>query len=190
MQPSAPEVKLTYKAAGRETLAAIDQELGATSLSTTEAPMIEISETPAGRETMAAIAEELAESMGRPRQNTLPYADKIANAPGARLPSRAPKLPSKPAPKATSEAPAVSVAEPPTLKKNASPEALEIFELLTFIVRGNTGGELTSDAARRQFIEAHLRHRLPGNSLDSVERIEVTPWTTKGTMVIRIWCRA
>ena len=82
--PSAPEVKVGYKTAGRDTMAAIEEELAAPSLSTADAPMIEISETPAGRETMAAIAEELANEM-RPRQNTMPYGDRISNAPGARM---------------------------------------------------------------------------------------------------------
>lgn len=186
--PSSPEVKLTYAAAGRETMAAIEEELAAPSLSTAEAPVIEITETPAGRETMAAIEEELADAM-RPRQNTLPYGDRISNAPGARSPSRAPA-----ARKVADDGPEITVdAEPPVKVAPAAkpaPDALEIFELLTFIVRGNPVGDLSTDALRRRFVKAHLLHRVPGKSLDSVERIEVTPWTAKGTMVLRVWCRA
>jgi len=200
--PSAPEVKVGYKTAGRETMAAIEQELAAPSLSTADAPMIEISETPAGRETMAAIAEELANEM-RPRQNTMPYGDRISNAPGARLPSRAPTPPPTaraiaPAPKKRSdvkhdEAPEVTVsaeadAPPPTPRLAA--DGVEIFELLTFIVRGNKVGDLSTDALRRRFVEENLLHRIPGGDTSSVERIEVTPWTAKGTMVVRVWCRA
>lgn len=187
--PSSPEVKLTYAAAGRDTMAAIEEELTAPSLSTAEAPVIEITETPAGRDTMAAIEEELADAM-RPRQNTLPYGDRISNAPGARSPSRAP-VPRK---MAADDGPEITVdAEPPAKLAPASkpaPEALEIFELLTFIVRGNQVGDLSTDALRRRFVKAHLLHRVPGKSLDGVERIEVTPWTAKGTMVLRVWCRA
>jgi hypothetical protein len=187
--PSAPEVKVGYKSAGRETMAAIEEELAAPSLSTAEAPLIEISEAPAGRETMAAIAEELASEM-RPRQNTLPYGDRISNAPGARLPSRAP-TPKEEA--ARDSAPEVTVTAeteiaPPTPR--LGPEGVEIFELLTFIVRGNKIGDLSTDALRRRFVEQSLLHRIPGNSLEAVERIEVTPWTAKGTMVVRVWCRA
>jgi hypothetical protein len=189
LAPSAPEVKLGYAAAGRETLAAIDEELAAPSLSTAEAPVIEITETPAGRETMAAIEAELADVM-RPRQNTLPYADRISNAPGARSPSRAPA----PRKAAVDDGPEITVdAEPQALaapQAKVAPEALEIFELLTFIVRGNQIGDLSTDALRRRFVSAHLLHRVPGKSLDGVERIEVTPWTAKGTMVLRVWCRA
>ena len=186
--PSAPEVKIGYKTAGRDTMAAIEEELSAPSLSTTEAPLIEISEAPAGRETMQAIAEELANEM-RPRQNTLPYGDKISNAPGARSPSR---LPAVVAPR-PEDGPEITLgAETPTAAATPrlAPDGLEIFELLTFIIRGNKVGDLSSDALRRRFVEEHLLHRVPSQSIDAVERIEVTPWTAKGTMVVRIWCRA
>jgi len=195
--PSAPEVKLSYKAAGRETLAAIQEELAAPRVSAAEAPVIEISEAPAGRETMQAIAEELAEAM-RPRQNTLPYADRISNAPGARAPSRVPtppgmravKRPSKTPASARDDGPEVTVsAEPAPPTPRLAPEALEIFELLTFIVRGSGVGDLSTDTLRRRFVEAHLLHRVPSGSIADVERIEVTPWTAKGTMVVRVWCR-
>ncbi len=203
LAPSAPEVKLSYKAAGRETMAAIEEELAAKGASTAEAPMIEISETPAGRETMAAIAEELADAM-RPRLNTLPYGDKISNAPGAKSPSRMPApvaLPAAPSP-APAPAPATeskaddgpevtisASADAAPLTPRLKPEALEIFELLTFIIRGSLVGDLSTDALRRRFVEEHLLHRVPSGSIADVERIEVTPWTAKGTMVMRVWCR-
>ena len=178
-------------------MAAIEEELATASPSFAEAPMIEISEAPAGRETMAAIAEELAESM-RPRQNTLPYADKISNAPGARSPSRMPKsvpeLASPAPPSATNgsdEGPEITVsAEPAPPTPRIASNELEIFELLTFIIRGNKVGDLSTDAVRRRFVEEHLLHRVPSGSIDAVERIEVTPWTAKGTMVVRVWCKA
>jgi hypothetical protein len=175
-------------------MAAIDEELSASRVSTAEAPVIEISETPVGRETMAAITEELAESM-RPRQNTLPYADKISNAPGARSPSRAPTPPPTAQAKATkatkvNEGPEVTTkAAPAALAPRLAPDVLEIFELLTFIVRGSGVGDLSTDALRRRFVTEHLLHRVPSGSIDDVERIEVTPWTAKGTMVVRVWCR-
>ena len=192
--PSAPEVKLTYATAGRDTMAAIEQELAAPRVSVGEAPVIEISEAPAGRATMAAIAEELAQSM-RPRQNTLPYADKISNAPGARSPSRAPAPPVlSPAPtpaRKTDLTPEITIgAEAAPLTPRLAPDVLEIFELLTFIIRGSGVGDLSTDALRRRFVEAHLLHRVPSGSIADVERIEVTPWTAKGTMVVRVWCRS
>jgi hypothetical protein len=200
LAPSAPEVKLSYKPAGRETLAAIDQELAAALPEPAEAPVIEISETPIGRETLAAIAEELS-APPRARQDTLPYADQIKNAPGARSPSRAPAPPT-PVPQtpiaAPASAPASLALEAPdevTIRLPAPPvdaqsTTIEIFELLTFIVRGTNVGDLSTDAARRKFVQGHLLRRVPTGSMDAVERVEVTPWTAKGTMVVRIWCRA
>lgn len=201
--PSTPELKLSYQPAGRDTLAAIDEELAHSVPSPAEAPLIEISETPVGRDTLAAIAEELA-GAGRARQDTLPYADKIKNAPGARSPSRAPTPPDPAAPPEPAarklEAVPALVAEPPdevTVKvqrppiaPTPTPEGIEIFELLTFIVRGTGVGDLSTDALRRKFVQDHLLRRVPSGSLEGVERIEVTPWTAKGTMVMRIWCRA
>jgi hypothetical protein len=182
-------VKVGYKPAGRDTLAAIEEEMSAPSLSTAEAPVIEVSEAPAGRETMAAIAEELANEM-RPRQNTLPYGDKISNAPGAKSPSRMPTAPIV-APRA-SEGPELIVDGQPHAvpTPRIAQDGVEIFELLTFIIRGNKIGDLSTDALRRRFVQDHLLHRVPSGSIDAVERIEVTPWTAKGTMVVRVWCKA
>jgi len=198
--PSAPEVKLSYQAAGRETLAAIDEELAQVPTSPAEAPVIEISETPIGRETLAAISDELSPPP-RARQDTLPYADKIKNAPGARSPSRVPAPPAPPAivaaAKAPESAPPSDVPDEVTVKlqrpvlvPRSAAEAIEIFELLTFIVRGSEVGDLSTDAARRKFVEQHLLRRVPSGSMDAVARIEVTPWTAKGTMVLRMWCRS
>lgn len=203
--PSTPELKLSYQPAGRDTLAAIDEELASAPPSPAEAPLIEISEAPVGRDTMAAIAEELV-GVGRARQDTLPYPDKIKNAPGARSPSRIPAPPRPerepepaPVPASKQEAAPALVAEPPdevtvkvqrsSLEPRPAPEGIEIFELLTFIVRGTGVGDLSTDALRRKFVQDHLLRRVPSGSIDGVERIEVTPWTAKGTMVMRIWCR-
>ncbi|HEY6077391.1 MAG TPA: hypothetical protein VIW29_01225, partial [Polyangiaceae bacterium] len=181
-------VKIGYAAAGRDTMAAIEEELAAPTLGAAEAPLIEISETPAGRETMAAIEQELSEA-ARPRLHTMPYGDRISNAPGARAPSRAPAPPRDSAPEISVQAEADPAVEAPRGALDAV-DALEIFELLTFIVRGNKVGDLSTDALRRRFVAEHLLHRVPNHTLDAVERIEVTPWTAKGTMVVRVWCKA
>jgi hypothetical protein len=194
-EPSSPEVKLSYRAAGHETLASIDAELAKSRPGSAEAPQLEISEAPAGRETLAAIEEELSGAT-RPRQDTLPYADKIKNAPGARSPSRAPSAPQRKtppplAPAIPDEPDEVTVKRTlPLPKPSAAPDALEIFELLTFIIRGSNVGDLSTDALRRRFVQEHLLRRVPTGSIDAVERVEVTPWTAKGTMVMRLWCRA
>lgn len=192
--PPEPELKIDYQPAGRDTLAAIEEELHGSGARPERAPLIEISEAPAGRETMEAIAEELSVGM-RPRQNTLPYGDRIRNAPGARSPSRAPAPRGAAVPPAATnmadDGPEVTVSsEAPLASPQATPAALEIFELLTFIVRGGKVSDLSTDALRRRFVEENLLARVPSGSMSNVERIEVTPWTAKGTMVLRIWCRA
>jgi hypothetical protein len=66
---------------------------------------------------------------------------------------------------------------------------LEIMEMVTFVVRGREVLRLSSEAARREFVAERLMHRLPVKSLDQVDRIDVTPWTVRGTVVLRVWCR-
>jgi hypothetical protein len=189
LAPSAPDVKVSYSTAGRDTLAALEEELAAQRKSGgADAPVIEIAEAPAGRETLAAIAEELSAAQ-RPRQNTLPYGDRISNAPGAPAPNR-PPIPRVLSKANVDDGPEITVDDRPApLTPRQAPAQLEIFELLTFIVRGSGAGDLSSDALRRRFVEEHLLHRVPSGSLEGVERIEVTPWTTKGTLVMRVWCR-
>jgi hypothetical protein len=66
---------------------------------------------------------------------------------------------------------------------------LEIMEMATFVVRGREVLRLSSDAARREFVAERLMHRLPVKSMEEVDRIDVTPWTVRGTVVLRVWCK-
>lgn len=110
----------------------------------------------------------------RSRQSTLGYGDRISNAPGAKTPShpatpsRAPAAPTGPSP----------LAPTPT-----------IFEMLTFVVQDADVANLASDAQRRRFVEAHLLQRLPAKDMAQVERVDVTPWTVRDTVVVRVWCK-
>jgi len=95
---SGPEIRLGTARLGRDTLAAIAEELSAAGRELTprervralaraaSSPEIAVRETLAGRETLGAIAQELRE-VTRPAMNTKPYGDRISNAPGARTPS-------------------------------------------------------------------------------------------------------
>jgi hypothetical protein len=132
----------------------------------TSSPEITVREAIAGRETLAAILEEAQPDMRAP-QTTLPYGDRVSNAPGAKTPSTAPLA--KPA-----DAPAAGV---------------EIFEMMTYVVRGVEAARLSSDALRRQFVAENLLSRLPIRSVDEIDRVDVTPWTVQGTLVVRVWCR-
>ncbi len=126
----APKLELTEASLGRETMAAIQDELEPHRA----APEISVGEEPAGHETMVAIEQEL----GKP---TFFDADQY-----------------------------------------------EIHEMATFVVRGDAGA-LSSPEARRELVERRLLKRLPVRSMNEVEHIDVAPWTTRGTMIVRVWCR-
>lgn len=216
---SGPDIKLGYGRLGRDTLAAIAEELQAETMSPPErvralaraasAPDIRVRETLAGRETLGAIAEEL--RPGRGPLSTLRYGDRISNAPGSRTPT-APAFDTSPEISVSSSAvgretlaainadlagqandePATGVRARRTTANEApsssvQPLAIEVFEMMTFVARGEVS-ELGSTTARRAFVEERLLHRLPVSSIDEVDRIDVTPWTVKGTVIVRVWC--
>ncbi len=142
-----------------------------------DGPEISVVEGPAGRETLAVIAEE-ARPLRAP-QDTLNYGDRISNAPGAKTPSRAPAAHPSPDVSAPASTPSSSAGEMP----------FAIFEMLTFVVQGPEIAQLSSDAVRRRFVEEHLLHRLPAKNMAQVDRVDVTPWTVRGTVVVRVWCK-
>ncbi len=145
-----------------------------------DAPEVSIVEGPAGRETLAAI--EVALRPPRARMATLGYGDRISNAPGAKTPSRAPA----PSP-ATLPQPATSPQPPTPVAAVSAPPT--IFEMLTFVVQGAEAASLAADSQRRRFVEAHLLQRIPNQDMAHVDRVDVTPWTVKDTLVVRVWCR-
>jgi len=166
-------VQVTYTSAGHETLAAISEELLGTSSASVardESPELSFVEGPVGRDTLALITD-LARPI-RSEQSTLDYGDRISNAPGAKTPSR---VPAPPRPQSA------------TLAEREAP--LVIFEMLTFVVQGPAIASLSSEAVRRRFVEEHLLARLPSKDMAQVERIDVTPWTVQGTVVVRVWCK-
>jgi len=134
----------------------------------TSSPEITIREGVAGRETLAAILEE-ARPDGRAPQTTLPYGDRVSNAPGAKTPSTAPR--------------------PRAAATKAATTGVEIFEMMTYVVRGVEAALLSSEALRRHFVEEHLLSRLPSQSMNDIDRVDVTPWTVQGALVVRVWCR-
>jgi hypothetical protein len=169
-EASQPELQVSYSPAGHETMAAITQELLAPAAhqprpapNEDEGPEVSVVEGPVGRETLALI-EEMVRPV-RSEQTTLNYGDRISNAPGAKTPSRAPAL-----------------AAPPSAP-------LAIFEMLTFVVQGAEIASLSSEAVRRKFVEEQLLERVPARDMTRVERVDVTPWTVQGTVVVRVWCK-
>jgi len=135
-----------------------------------DGPEVSVVEGPAGRETLALI--ENATRPPRSRQATLDYGDRISNAPGAKVPS---KIPSRAPVASKSARPLIAV---PT-----------IFEMLTFVVQSADVASLSSESQRRRFVETYLLQRLPAKDMAQVERVDVTPWTVKDTVVVRVWCK-
>jgi len=178
-----------------------------------DGPEVSVVEGPAGRETLALIEGAGGARPARARLATLGYGDRISNAPGAQTPNAAPtaktpsgapkakpasaapkaKPPSRaPAAKMPSGAPAAKTpSRAPAAANVPSPVGVTptIFEMLTFVVQGADVASLASDGQRRRFIEAHLLHRLPGQNMAQVDRVDVTPWTVKDTVVVRVWCK-
>lgn len=209
-ETSQAEIRVAYSPAGRETLDAITSEVFGKNEERESAPDIQVREEVAGRETLAAIAEELRPGP-REELDTLPYGDRISNAPGAKTPSKfrlgrpraetAPEISVGQAPvgretMAAIEAELRGEATPAAVPADAAPApvsqpgaALEIFEMVTFVVRGSDAARLSTDALRRRFAEEHLMHRLPVSSAEEIDRVDVTPWTVRDTFVIRVWCK-
>ena len=175
-ETSLPDVQVSYSPAGHETLAAIAEELlAAPSETHDDAPEVSFAQGPIGRETLALIVGE-ARPLRAP-QTTLNYGDRISNAPSAKTPSRAP------APLTESSS------RTPSPESSPGEASFAIFEMLTFVVQGPEIAQLSSDAVRRRFVEEHLLHRLPAKNMAQVDRVDVTPWTVRGTVVVRVWCK-
>lgn len=128
------------------------------------APEISIGESAVGRETLAVITAELLPSP--PEPEVAPHAE----------PSPVP-------------APASARAEPAATGESIGEAPFAIFEMLTFVVQGPETASLSSEALRRRFVEEHLLQRLPAKDMAQVERVDVTPWTVRGTVVVRVWCK-
>lgn len=218
---SAPEVEAAPAPVGRDTLAAIAEELaGIAQASSTPAPRREapsrprfstlgyeerpverlqvlapsprrgsapdlaFGSAPAGRETLAAIAEELAGGEA-PAVVRRDFDD------GPEITTHV-----RPAGRETLaaiESELASALEPSPRAPQSSPRLREgedeIFEMVTFVVRTSDTARLSTASARREFVAERLMHRLPVTSQDDIDRVDVTPWTVKGTVIVRVWCK-
>jgi hypothetical protein len=164
---SQPEIKITYQPAGRETLEAITDELIPLPVARereSSSPEITVREGVIERDTLAAIMEEAGAGLAPEPTPVAP--------PDANLAPISAVLP---------------VLASPGAIAGATP--LEIFEMVTYVVRGTDVAGLASESLRRRFVEEHLLARLPVKSAAEIERVDVTPWTVQGTFVVRVWCR-
>jgi hypothetical protein len=132
--------------------------------SQSSAPEISIGESAVGRETLAVITAELLPS------------SRLASTPGVTV---------EPSPSSGVSA----RVQTPTIDGSVHEAPFSIFEMLTFVVQGPETASLSSEALRRRFVEEQLLQRLPVQSMAQVDRVDVTPWTVRGTVVVRVWCK-
>jgi hypothetical protein len=170
---SMPEIKVGYAPAGRATLEAIAAELAPAAqrvfVQQNSSPEISVRESFAERDTLAAILEE-------------------ANSPSpAEAPAPSDRTPASSAEDADSLA--ITTVRKAPVASGTQQAAVEIFEMLTFVLRGAEAAHLSSEALRRRFVEERLLKRLPVASMAEVDRVDVAPWTVQGTLVLRVWCR-
>ncbi len=174
---SQPEITLKRGPIGRETLAAIAEELAndaptvvrprIDTISYEERPrprssrppegsapeIITIGEAPIGRATQAAIEADL-------------MIETLASTAPKQQPSRA--------------------AGP---SSRAAPAPAEIFEVSTFVVQGEEIFTKVSQQARRDFVARRLLHRLPALSMDEVVRIDASRASLPNTVILRVWTK-
>lgn len=208
---SSPEIQVGFAPAGRETLAAITSDVAPGG----DTPELEFHLVPAGRETLAAITAELVPPSARisraddasepntgvrPRLRTHGYSEPPAEpvpVPRMTMPGVAPP-PNAPRPqkaervsKDTIDALASAMLDPvpPPSSARQRALALDVFELVTFVVKGDDLGQLSTEATRRDFVAERLMHRLPIAAVDQIDRVDVTPWTVRGTLILRVWCK-
>ncbi|MEZ4223917.1 MAG: hypothetical protein R3B13_23405 [Polyangiaceae bacterium] len=227
---SGPEIRVEYGPAGRETLAAIAEDVAQAMFPSepvtkvtraavppqTSSPDLSFELAPAGRETLSAIVGEArahAPTDVRAPMTTLDYDDPAADGPEIIVKGDGPVAsPPRPASRPrvstrgyadgakgaevnavrvgrdTLEALARAVSHEPAPASGVH-EALEVFEMVTFVVRGDDLASLSSENLRRRFVEERLLSRLPVKDMSAVDRVDVTPWTVKNTVVLRVWCR-
>jgi hypothetical protein len=179
-----PDIETGEGRAGRETLAAIASEM---LHDIKEDAPTQTTRTREGRHTVS-YEDRTAPTAPRARATTMDYAERPATTRRsrgvglgalddqlARWAQAGREAPRKEAPGDTPDTAPV-------------PEDFEIHEMVTFVVRGDVA-RLSSDTARRDFVRDRLMHRLPVDTLDAVDRIDVTPWTVRGTVIVRVWCR-
>ena len=241
-----PEIQTGYAHVGRETWAAIAEELSPDGRAARHSehqepgPEIEVGLATAGRETLAAIGDDLLGVAAPPVRSAFSHKDRPtaaeaessmdrathssdAPAPSTSVPPPRKRMrtlgfsdpapapdPSPPAPptgdasgplrKRPTQATLAAIerglsgwansGEPPAplARSDEGKAAYEIFEMVTFVVRGDLA-RLSSSSARRRFVAERLMHRLPVDTMEEIDRVDVTPWTVHGTVVVRVWCR-
>jgi hypothetical protein len=153
----------------------------------TSQPEIRVAYTPAGRQTLDAITDEL---LPLPLPSLTEREDSSPEIIVRETIAERDTLAAIIAEAAGPEEPTSPRAQTPPRPETApASDQVEIFEMVTFVVRGCEPGKLASESLRRRFVEERLLPKLPVTSMEGVDRVDMTPWTVQGTLIVRVWCR-
>jgi hypothetical protein len=171
---SQPEITLRRGPVGRETLAAIAEEL-ANDAATAIRPKLD---------TLGYEERPKHRSSSRPPQGSSPELISIGEAPIGRATQAA----IEDALVAETLAATALAAQPQPIPRPA-PGPAEVFEISTFVVEGEEIFTKVSEQSRRDFVEQRLMHRLPALSMTEVVRIDVSRGAAPNTVILRVWSK-
>jgi len=183
-----PDLEFHLVPAGRETLAAITAELTPVSGRLSRASFS--SEAGTTDEPKTGVRPRLAtRGFSEPPPERVPVPRMTM--PGVAPPANPPQAKSDRVSKDTIDALASAMLDPtpPPSSARQRAQSLDVFELVTFVVKGDDLGQLSTEATRREFVAERLMHRLPIAAVDQIDRVDVTPWTVRGTLILRVWCK-
>jgi hypothetical protein len=187
----APEISVAESPAGRATLALMAEEVRPVRAEqTTLSYSDRISNAPGAR-TPSRAPEPMRGLARTPSRSSAPEIS-VGEGPVGRetlAVITAELVPSMPEMQAKAAPTTEPVAARSARDESAHAAPFAIFEMLTFVVQGPETASLSSETVRRRFVEDHLLRRLPAKSMAQVDRVDVTPWTVRGTVVVRVWCK-
>ncbi len=170
---SRPEITLRRGPVGRETLAAIVEELA--NDAATARPKLD---------TIGYEERPKHRSSSRPPQGSSPELISIGEAPIGRATQAAIEDALVAETLATTAMADVARAQTSPL---AAPGPADVFEISTFVVEGEEIFTKVSEQSRRDFVEQRLMHRLPALSMKEVVRIDVSRGAAPNTVILRVW---
>jgi len=173
---SQPEITLRRGPVGRETLAAIAEEL-ANDPATAIRPKLD---------TIGYEERPKHRSSSRPPQGSSPELISLGEAPIGRATQAAIEDALVAETLATTSR--AEVGRPQT-SPLAAPGPAEVFEISTFVVEGEEIFTKVSEQSRRDFVEQRLIHRLPALSMKEVVRIDVSRGAAANTVILRVWSK-
>lgn len=160
---------------GRETLAAIVEELANEAASTAIRPKLD---------TIGYEERPKHRSSSRPPQGSSPELISIGEAPIGRATQAAIEDALVAETLATT---AMAEGVRATTSPMAAPGPADVFEISTFVVEGEEIFTKVSEQSRRDFVEQRLMHRLPALSMKEVVRIDVSRGAAPNTVILRVW---